>query len=275
MEPGLSRRELLARAAVAVPVLAGASRLVPPAAAQAPGPDRQAAAAGVVHAGSGRTPRCAGTRRASSATSCPTSASSSATTRRRRRSTRARGSCACTGAACDAPSGIASATASSAGCRRARITAAIECAGNGRSFFGSQQGTPAAGSAWKLGAIGVARWRGVPLRGVLERAGVTRHAVDVLPAGPRRGGRDRRARAPAAADRQGARRRARRLRDERRAAAARPRLPGPARRAGLGRDRQHQVARRPRGRRPSARPRRGARRRTGWSAPPTRPTRRR
>ena len=59
----------------------------------------------------------------------------------------------------------------------------IECAGNGRSLFGSQQGTPAAGSAWKLGAIGVARWRGVPLREVLERAGITRRAVDVLPEG--------------------------------------------------------------------------------------------
>ena len=63
------------------------------------------------------------------------------------------------------------------------VPAFIECAGNGRSLFGSQQGTPAAGSAWKLGAIGVARWRGVPLREVLERAGITRRAVDVLPEG--------------------------------------------------------------------------------------------
>ena len=59
----------------------------------------------------------------------------------------------------------------------------IECAGNGRSFFTSQQGTPAAGSQWKLGAVGVARWRGVPLREVLERAGIRRRAVDVLPQG--------------------------------------------------------------------------------------------
>ena len=62
-------------------------------------------------------------------------------------------------------------------------TAFIECAGNGRSFFASQQGTPAPGSQWKLGAIGVARWRGVRLRDVLERAGITRHAVDVMPEG--------------------------------------------------------------------------------------------
>jgi DMSO/TMAO reductase YedYZ molybdopterin-dependent catalytic subunit len=62
-------------------------------------------------------------------------------------------------------------------------TAFIECAGNGRSFFGTQQGTPASGTQWKLGAIGVAHWRGVRLRDVLERAGLRRTAVDVLAAG--------------------------------------------------------------------------------------------
>ena len=60
---------------------------------------------------------------------------------------------------------------------------AIECAGNGRSLFASQQGTPASGTQWGLGAIGVARWRGVPLRELLRRAGLTRRAVDVLPEG--------------------------------------------------------------------------------------------
>jgi DMSO/TMAO reductase YedYZ molybdopterin-dependent catalytic subunit len=64
------------------------------------------------------------------------------------------------------------------------ITAFVECAGNGRSFFASQQGTPAPGSQWKLGAVGVARWRGVPLAHVLRRAGLERwRAVDVLPEG--------------------------------------------------------------------------------------------
>ena len=63
------------------------------------------------------------------------------------------------------------------------IVTAIECAGNGRSLFATQQGTPAAGTQWGLGAIGVARWRGVPLREVLERAGVSRRAVDVMPVG--------------------------------------------------------------------------------------------
>jgi DMSO/TMAO reductase YedYZ molybdopterin-dependent catalytic subunit len=43
------------------------------------------------------------------------------------------------------------------------VDAVIECAGNGRSFFASQQGTPASGTQWGLGAIGLARWRGVRL----------------------------------------------------------------------------------------------------------------
>ena len=63
------------------------------------------------------------------------------------------------------------------------LTSVIECAGNGRSFFGSQQGTPASGTPWKLGGIGLARWRGVPLGEVLDRAGLRRGAVDVLAEG--------------------------------------------------------------------------------------------
>lgn len=64
------------------------------------------------------------------------------------------------------------------------ITAFIECAGNGRSFFGTQQGTPATGTQWTLGAVGVARWRGVPLSDVLDRAGLDpKRAVDVMPEG--------------------------------------------------------------------------------------------
>ena len=59
----------------------------------------------------------------------------------------------------------------------------VECAGNGRSFFGLQQGTRVGGTQWGLGAIGVARWRGVPLVEVLERAGLTASAVDVMPYG--------------------------------------------------------------------------------------------
>ncbi|MCJ0872514.1 sulfite oxidase [Streptomyces sp. AP-93] len=59
----------------------------------------------------------------------------------------------------------------------------IECAGNGRSFYTTQQGQTVAGTAWTLGAIGVARWRGARLSDVLRLAGVTRGAVDVLPRG--------------------------------------------------------------------------------------------
>ncbi len=67
---------------------------------------------------------------------------------------------------------------------------ALECAGNGRRFFLEAYGTPAPGSQWQLGGIGVAEWTGVPLREVLERAGLKRSARDLLPAGGmrRRGG---------------------------------------------------------------------------------------
>ncbi|MFD0686983.1 sulfite oxidase [Actinomadura fibrosa] len=69
------------------------------------------------------------------------------------------------------------------GLRAETLTASVECTGNGRSFFTSQQGQTVSGTAWKLGAVGVARWRGVRLSTVLERAGLTRKAVDILPRG--------------------------------------------------------------------------------------------
>jgi DMSO/TMAO reductase YedYZ molybdopterin-dependent catalytic subunit len=62
-------------------------------------------------------------------------------------------------------------------------TAVVECAGNGRRFFGDQQGQPAGGTPWRLGGIGAARWRGVPLADVLDRAGILPTAVDVMPEG--------------------------------------------------------------------------------------------
>lgn len=61
--------------------------------------------------------------------------------------------------------------------------AVIECAGNGRSFFATQQGQAATGTAWRLGAVGVARWRGVRLATVLRHAGLSAAAVDVMPQG--------------------------------------------------------------------------------------------
>lgn len=59
----------------------------------------------------------------------------------------------------------------------------VECAGNGRSYFTSQQGQTVSGTAWHLGAAGVARWRGVRLGTVLHHAGISPHAVDVMPIG--------------------------------------------------------------------------------------------
>ncbi|MER6995671.1 sulfite oxidase [Streptomyces sp. NPDC000410] len=62
-------------------------------------------------------------------------------------------------------------------------TAFLECAGNGRSLYTTQQGETVSGTAWTLGAIGAARWRGVRLADVLRRAGVASDAVDVMPRG--------------------------------------------------------------------------------------------
>ncbi|MBI2857076.1 MAG: sulfite oxidase [Chloroflexi bacterium] len=63
------------------------------------------------------------------------------------------------------------------------ITRYVECAGNGRSFYSSLLGKPAEGSQWLLGAYGIAEWTGVPLSELLERAGVKKTAVDVMPTG--------------------------------------------------------------------------------------------
>ncbi|MQY10750.1 hypothetical protein SRB5_08630 [Streptomyces sp. RB5] len=62
-------------------------------------------------------------------------------------------------------------------------SAYVECAGNARDLYASQQGEPVSGTPWTLGAIGQASWRGVPLSAVLRRAGLTREAVDVMPRG--------------------------------------------------------------------------------------------
>lgn len=59
----------------------------------------------------------------------------------------------------------------------------VECAGNGRTFFKEAQGQAAKGSQWRLGAIGVAEWTGVPLGEMLERAGLKSTARDVMPSG--------------------------------------------------------------------------------------------
>ena len=55
----------------------------------------------------------------------------------------------------------------------------IECGGNQRSFFGEAMGQPARGTQWGRGGVGMAIWTGVPLRALLEQAGVKDNAVDV------------------------------------------------------------------------------------------------
>ena len=63
------------------------------------------------------------------------------------------------------------------------VIKAIECAGNGRSFYKAAYGKEASGTQWKLGGIGVAEWMGVPMGEVLERAGLKPTARDVMPVG--------------------------------------------------------------------------------------------
>src|ERR1700684_4366606 len=55
--------------------------------------------------------------------------------------------------------------------------------GNGREFFWLQQGDPVTSVPWMLGGIGGAQWRGVRLADILDRAGITPDAVDVMPQG--------------------------------------------------------------------------------------------
>jgi DMSO/TMAO reductase YedYZ molybdopterin-dependent catalytic subunit len=59
------------------------------------------------------------------------------------------------------------------------VFATVECAGNGRSFLQPK----AHGVPWGAGAIGHAEWTGVPLRLVLEQAGIKPEAVEVLAEG--------------------------------------------------------------------------------------------
>ena len=57
-----------------------------------------------------------------------------------------------------------------------KLTATIECAGNGRVFI-----VPAvSGVQWGQGAVSNAVWEGVPLPAILERAGVKKPAIEVI-----------------------------------------------------------------------------------------------
>ncbi len=59
----------------------------------------------------------------------------------------------------------------------------LECAGNGRVFLVP----PAKGTQWSHGGVGQAKWTGVPLGALLERAKVKAGAVDVVLAGADKG----------------------------------------------------------------------------------------
>jgi DMSO/TMAO reductase YedYZ molybdopterin-dependent catalytic subunit len=52
----------------------------------------------------------------------------------------------------------------------------LECAGNGRALLAPRVD----GEQWELGAVSTAEWTGVPLAEVLDRAGVTAEARDVV-----------------------------------------------------------------------------------------------
>ncbi len=63
------------------------------------------------------------------------------------------------------------------------LTAVIECTGNGRSNFSTQQAQTVSGTAWTLGAVGTVRWSGVRLRDVLAAVGISSDAVSIQATG--------------------------------------------------------------------------------------------
>ncbi len=60
--------------------------------------------------------------------------------------------------------------------RSEKRVAVLECAGNSRIFLVPQ----VEGAQWELGAVGNAEWTGVPLRALLERAGMEEDVCDVV-----------------------------------------------------------------------------------------------
>ncbi len=64
------------------------------------------------------------------------------------------------------------------------IVAVNQCSGNSRGFFEPRM----AGGQLANGAMGFARWTGVPLKAVLDKAGVKAGAVEVAFTRPRRTG---------------------------------------------------------------------------------------
>ena len=59
---------------------------------------------------------------------------------------------------------------------RRRLTATLECAGNGRSFMNP----PVPGEQWRLGAVSTAAWEGVPLSAVIGQAEIVGGVAEVI-----------------------------------------------------------------------------------------------
>ncbi|MBP7777703.1 MAG: sulfite oxidase [Acidobacteria bacterium] len=59
------------------------------------------------------------------------------------------------------------------------VTVTLECAGNGRAYFDP----PVAGIQWRKGAVGTAKWTGVRVADVLERAGAKAGATHIWVSG--------------------------------------------------------------------------------------------
>jgi sulfite oxidase len=59
---------------------------------------------------------------------------------------------------------------------RVELVSVLECAGNGRSFYQPS----VAGAQWRFGSVGNARWTGIRLKDVLEKAGVKPAARQLL-----------------------------------------------------------------------------------------------
>jgi DMSO/TMAO reductase YedYZ molybdopterin-dependent catalytic subunit len=61
------------------------------------------------------------------------------------------------------------------------VVRTLECAGNRRALFAREHGTEFEGTQWERGAVGTAEWTGVRLRDLIEPAGVTVRACEVMP----------------------------------------------------------------------------------------------
>ena len=171
---------------------------------------------------SARTPRCAGSRSRGWATRLPTSASSCATTRARPSSTGSSWRLKVFGSGLRNQPTVDPAVQFSLDDLKklpaTTTTSFIECAGNGRSFYASQQGTPAAGTAGSSARRGRRLDRCAPRRRAgARRASAERGRRDAFRPRQHRAGQRRRrgTRAPAVPGLEGPRRRTARVRDER------------------------------------------------------------